>query len=407
MKSKTIFLALLCIVSISSLAQPSKSTAEDRLQRDSSSFLSNTSIGGYGNVLYQRNFNEKVSEINLERFVLFTGHKFSKEISFFSELEVEDAKVSGGESGGEIALEQCYLKFNLNPANYIVAGLFLPRIGILNENHLPTTFNGNERTQVETYILPSTWRELGIGYYGSSNRIPLSYSLALVNGLNSASFEHGSAIREGRFEGRDASANNLAVTGSLQFYSGNLRAQIAAYYGGTVGLSPRKADSLKLRSGIFGTPVAIGETDLQYEVEGFSLRLLGSMISIPDASDINRAYANNTPQKAYGVYAEIAYNLFQRMSYHKEKQLIVFARYEKLDMNAKVPDNGIIDGTLNQQHIVTGLTYLPVKNVVIKADVRFLHTGDQNPDLLVNPGPDALPYQQNNTFLNLGIGFSF
>ncbi|HEY4787819.1 MAG TPA: hypothetical protein VIH57_17305 [Bacteroidales bacterium] len=393
---------LFCPIS-ATIAQQS-GTNEEQLQKDTSSYLSNTTIGGYGDIVYQRNFNEKFSTINLERFVLFTGHKFTRKISFFSELEVEDAKVSGGEAGGEIALEQCYLKFNINPNNYIVGGLFLPRMGILNETHLPNTFNGNERTQVETYILPSTWRELGIGYYGNSNRIPLSYSIALVNGLNSASFEHGSVIREGRFEGRNASANNLAVTGSVQFYSGNLRTQIAGYYGGSVGLSPSEADSLKLTSGMFGTPVAIGEADLQYEAKGFAVRILGSVISIPDASDINRAYASNTPKTAYGAYAEIAYNILESMNSAKGKQMILFVRYEKLDMNASIPANGIIDGTLNQQHIITGITYLPIKNVAIKMDVRFLHTGKQNPSL---SNPLAPAYKENNTFLNLGLGFSF
>ncbi len=152
--------------------------------------------------------------------MLFTGHKFNDKISVFSELEVEDAKVSGGESGGEVAIEQAYLKFNLNPNQYIVAGLFMPRIGILNENHLPNTFNGNERNYVETFIIPSTWRELGVGLYGTLNNLPIGYSVGLVNGLSSEMFEHGSGIREGRFEGRNATGNNLAITAAVQYLPG-------------------------------------------------------------------------------------------------------------------------------------------------------------------------------------------
>jgi hypothetical protein len=34
-------------------------------------------------------------------------------------------------------MEQAYLKFNLNAKQYLVAGLFVPRTGLLNENHLP------------------------------------------------------------------------------------------------------------------------------------------------------------------------------------------------------------------------------------------------------------------------------
>ncbi len=407
MKKITLTIILLFLLSgVKSFAQ-STPTAEDSLNRNLSSLLSHTSIGGYGNALYQNNTNLKTSFINLERFVLFVGHQFSKKISFFSELEVEDAKVSGGEEGGEIALEQCYVKFNINPTHYFVAGLFLPRIGILNENHLSNTFFGNERTQVETFILPSTWRELGIGFYGTENGFPLTYSVGLVNGLNSAAFEHGSGIREGRFEGRNASANNLAITGALQINADNLKFQVSGYYGGSVGLAPREADSLKLVSGTFGTPVIIGEADLQYSVKGFSAKLLASIVAIPDAADINRAYASNAPKREYGAYAEVGYNLFHTVKKLDSQELVVFVRYEKLDMNAEIPLNGIMDETLNQQHIVAGLNYLPVKNVVLKADVRLVHTGKENPDLIINPSPVAPPYQQDNTLFNLGIGFAF
>jgi hypothetical protein len=375
------------------------------LSSDSLSLLGRTSIGGYGNVMYQRDFNAEYSTINFERLVLFIGHKFSSRISLLTELEIEDAKVAGGEEGGELALEQCYLRFNINPSSFLVAGLFLPRIGIINENHLPNTFNGNERPRVERYIIPSTWRELGVGIYGTVNRLPLAYSFAIVNGLNAGGFEHGSVIRGGRFEGKDASANNLALTGSVQFYKNNFSAQMSGYYGGSVGLSQRLADSLKLESGFFGTPVMLGEANIQYAYKGFAFRLLGSVVSIPDASDINRAFANNTPEFAFGAYAEAGYNLLE--SSGKEKQLIVFGRFEQLDMNAEIPANGIIDGTLDQQHIIAGLTYLPIKNIAVKADVRLMSTGDENPALIINPDPVALPYEKENTFLNIGIGFSF
>lgn len=382
-------------------------TSEDSLNKSGSHLFSNAVIGGYGNAFYQKDINQETATMNLERFVLFIGYKFNKKISFFSELEIEDAKVSGGEEGGEVALEQCYLKFNISQNQYFVAGLFLPRIGILNENHLPNTFNGNERTRVETFIIPSTWRELGIGFYGTLDRFPLTYSIGFVNGLNSAAFEHGTGIRDGRFEGRNASANNMAFTGALQLNKSNLKFQASGYYGGSVGLAPRQADSLKLFSGFFGTPVIIGEADLQYSIRGFDLRLLGTVVSIPDASDINRAYASNTPENEFGMYAELAYNLFHGVEKLKTQQLLVFARYEMLDMNAEIPANGIVDETLNQQHIIAGLSYLPARNVIVKADVRLMQTGKENPDLIINPGPLDPPYQQNNTLLNLGIGFAF
>lgn len=406
MKAKIFTLSFLSLtLSAAALAQTKTTTSEDSLNNNLSK--SATTIGGYGNAFYQRNNVAGTSRLDLERFVLFTGHKFNDQISFFSELEVEDAKVTGGESGGEVSIEQAYLKFNLNANQYFVAGLFIPRIGILNENHLPNTFNGNERNYVETFIIPATWRELGVGFYGNLNNLPLSYSAGLMNGLNSNGFVHGTGLEDGRAEGRNATGNNLAITAALQLNINSFRAQISGYYGGTVGVSKRKADSLGLTSGIFGTPVAIGEGDIMYSNGGFSTRALATIVSIPDAANINRAFANNTPQTEYGAYLELAYDLLYPGHSLHAKQFIVFVRDENFDMNAQIPSNGVIDGTLKQNHIVAGFTYLPIKNVAIKADVRFIHTGPQNPELIVNPNPVALPYQVNNNLVDLGIGFSF
>jgi len=156
-----------------------------------------------------------------------------------------------------------------------------------------------------------------------------------------------------------------------------------------------------------GTPVALGEGEIQFANAGFAIRLLGVLVSIPDAANINRAYANNTPRTEYGAYAEIGYDILHTIAKPHQNQFIVFVRDERFNMNASIPSNGIIDGTLDQNHIVTGFTYLPIKNVAIKADVRFIHTGKQNPDLIINPNPVAQPYQVNNNLVDFGLAFSF
>ncbi len=378
---------------------------EDSLNAGISS--SKTVLSGYGSAFYQRDFNKQESVLNLERAVLFVGHQFNNKISVFSELEIEDAKVAGGESGGEVSMEQLYLKFNLNPKQYIIAGLFVPRIGLLNENHLPVNFNGVERPLVEQQIIPATWRELGVALYGSLNHAPVNYSLALMSGLNSVGFEHGSGIREGRAEGRNATANNLAVTASVQSNWRDFKFQLSGYAGGTVGLNKRSADSLGLNSGAFGTPIFLGEADVQYNHNAFSAKALVTYISYPDVDKVNTAYAKNVASGMYGAYAEVGCNwLYNNKT---NKQFISFVRAEVFDLNATTPapPKAIYDGTEKQTHVIIGLSYLPIPNVVIKTDVRLMHTGAQNPDLVINPAPNALPYQQNNSFFNLGIGYSF
>lgn len=391
-------------------AQKLMITSEDSLNNNAAK--NKTVISGYGSAFYQRNFDVKQSTVTLERAVLFVGHQFNDKIAFFSELELENAKVTAGESGtGEISMEQAYLKFNLNARQYLVAGLFVPRIGILNENHLPSNFNGVERPIVETFVIPATWRELGVGFYGSSDKLPLNYSVALVNGLNSAGFEHGTGIMGGRAEGSSALANNLALTASVQYLWKDFKFQLSGYMGGTVGLSKRSADSLNvgLETGAFGTPLYLGEFDVQYAKNGFSAKALATYIAYPNADKIYSAYAKNVASGMYGAYGELAYDLL----YHRKKtqQLITFARVEALDLNSQLSTvqkaQDQYDGTLKQTHIIAGFGYLPIPNVVIKVDVHLLHTGEQNPALVINPPPNALPYKQNNQLLNIGVGYSF
>lgn len=382
-------------------------SGEDSLSQGVSK--SKTIISGYGSIFYQHDQNAQKGIINLERFVFFIGHQFNSKIAFFSETEVEDAKISGGEPGGEISLEQAFLRFKLNSRQYIVAGLFTPRIGMLNENHLPVNFNGVERPIVEQIVIPSTWRELGIGFYGQAANIPLNYTIALINGLDASRFEHGSGIREGRAEGKLASANNLAVTASLQYFLSDFKFQVSGYAGGTTPFGRRAADSLTLQSGFFGAPIYLTEGNIQYAKNGFTSKAIFSYINYPQAVTTNKVFATNIASSMYGGYVEAGYNLFASAKNEKlqSKELNVFARYEMLDLNNTIPSNAIYDGTEKQQHLIVGAGYLPIPNVVIKADVRLLHTGPVNPDLVINPSPSALPYRQNNTFINLGIGYSF
>lgn len=373
-----------------------------------------TVISGYGSAFYQRDFYQKRSRATLERVVLFVGHQFNNKISFFSELEVENAVVASSGSDeatsgttGDVALEQAFIKFNLNPKMYLIAGLFVPRIGILNENHLPVNFNGVERPIVEQLIIPATWRELGVALYGSANNLPLNYSVAVMNGLNSATMEHGDGIRSGRALGSDAPANNLAVSASVQYSISDFKIQASGYAGGTIGLSKRGADSLGLNSGAFGTPVYLGEINVQYAHNGFSAKALGSYIAYPDAYKVSLAYGKNLAKGMYGAYLEAAYDWLYNKG--NNQQFITFARAEMLDLNSKIDANqkGLYDGTEKQTHIIAGITYLPIPNIAIKADVRLLHTGEQNSALVINPPPNARPYSQTNQFLNIGIGYSF
>ena len=121
MRKYVLVVASMCSVAFGSQAQSSV-TAESSMLSDTIGNV--TTVGGYGNAFYQRDNNLESSKMNLERFVLFFGNKFNNKFSFFSELELEDAKIAGGEAGGEVALEQCYIQYNINPTHFWKFGLF-------------------------------------------------------------------------------------------------------------------------------------------------------------------------------------------------------------------------------------------------------------------------------------------
>ena len=383
-------------------------TSEDSLAAGLRADDRKTYLSGYGELKVQYDMALNTGTANLTRNVLFVGHRFNRKLSFFSEMELENASVEGGAMGGELSMEQLFLKFDINKDVYLVGGLFIPRIGIINENHLPTTFNGNDRPFVEQLVIPSTWREIGVGLYGRSARMPgLNWSVALQNGLDASSFTNGSGIREGRQGGSNASASNLGVTGALLYYWNDLRVQASGYYGGSAGLTQREADSLQLDYGMFGTPITMFEADAQWRGDAWSLKALVVNASIPDAERINRAYANNTPERMTGAYAEAAFDLLSLCGKGADRDLTAFARYETIDMEAALPDNGIPNGVNQQQYFVAGLVYKPVTGISVKVDHVTRITGEPNPDLVVNPFPQALPYFTTNGFLNIGLAYSF
>lgn len=178
-----------------------------------------TILGGYGELHYNNLDNQKAGstdkkEIDLHRAILFLGHEFDRNIRFFSELEIEHSWVEGGK-GGEVAMEQAYLEFDLSDELQSRVGLLLVPIGFINETHEPPVFYGVERNPVESSIIPSTWREGGIELSGRFAQ-GWSYDLMAHSGLKTTA-GNDYAVRDGRQSGGNAPANDLAYTGRLRW----------------------------------------------------------------------------------------------------------------------------------------------------------------------------------------------
>ena len=348
------------------------------------------SIGGYGEGFYQNRVEDPKDEgdnADFLRLVLYTGYKFTDKILFNSEIEFEHATTGeGAEEKGEVSVEFANLDFLLQPMVNVRAGLVLLPVGFINEIHEPPFFHGNNRPEVERRIIPSTWREIGVGLFGEL--LPgLQYRIYAVNGLDARGFDSESAIREGRQNGSQVKAEDLAFTGRLDYspiFAPGLLIGASAYLGNSgqdQTFNGQKAD-------VF---TQLYEGHVQWRYRGLELRALGAWGHIDDAELVSAEKGTVIGEAFYGWYAEAAYDVMPLLWSGTTQYLAPFFRYEQLDTVAEAPTGFADDPARDREIFQGGLSYKPIPNVVIKADYRNFEAkaGDRADEF------------------NLGLGFIF
>lgn len=353
------------------------------------------SIGGYGQASYQARVGDKGADIDnadLERIVLYAGYKFTDHILFNSEIEFEHGSTGeGSEEKGEVSVEFAALDFFFDPMANIRAGLVLMPMGFINTIHEPPFYFGNNRPEVEQRIIPSTWREVGLGLFGEL--LPnLTYTTYVTNGLNAKEFG-SSGIREGRGSGTEAKAENFGYIARLDYAPPQvpgLSVGGSAYVGNSgqnQAFAGKKAD-------VF---TQLYEGHLQWKYRGLEFRTLGSWGHINDADLLSQAKGEVVGSESFGWYAELGYDVMPLLFADSSQYLAPFFRYETLDTVAQAPGSvGVLADDPHQDWEIfqVGLQYKPIPNVVIKADYRNRIAKDEN----TNPLSDDF---------NLGFGFIF
>lgn len=348
-----------------------------------------TTIGGYGEIHYNNPSGpHSPGIVNVARFVLFLSHQFNDKIALRSELEVEDTKVEAGhDNAGEVSVEQVYLDYQLSSAATLRAGLVLAPIGLINETHEPTTFNGVDRPAFDNDVIPSTWRDLGIGLVGHlPGSSGLNYRVYLLNGLVASGFTADEGIREGRQEGQLASFANPSLTGRLEWVRPGLRIGGSFWYGGSANQDPA------LGTGTFDNAVTLVSADVRYDTGPFMFRGVVANISIADAEAINTAFSSQVGSRIAGGYLEGAYDVLSAIAPQSSQRLDAFIRHERYNTQAGVPNGVTRDDAFARRVTTLGLTYKPLYNVVFKGDYQLRRN---------QAGVGE------NQLVNLGVGYQF
>ena len=93
---------------------------------------------------------------------------------------------------------------------------------IVNEYHEPTTFNGVERPTLDNKIVPTTWREIGMGISGRFDNLNMRYQAYIMNGPLSYNGAHKlkgtNGLRSGRQKGAESVGSNANFAARVDYY---------------------------------------------------------------------------------------------------------------------------------------------------------------------------------------------
>ncbi len=315
---------------------------------------SRVTLGGYGEIVYTdaSSENESNQPSGLKpsnswdtlRNVLYVGYKFSDKWSFKTEIEIEHAN--------EIYTEFAEIRYAHSDGFNLKAGLLLAPIGFVNTEHEPTRFFGVNRPELENKIIPTTWRENGLGLHGKVNQ--LSYNFFILNSLKGDEFST-SGVRSGRQKGAQADAGNWGYLARVDYnFNFGLDLGATAYISKTNGTT---ASGLKHN---------IYEVHAQYSFKGLKARAIYAMTDL-DGKKFFEATSKKVADEMNGYYVELGYDLF----HGKDFYLAPYVRYESFNTQEKVNSTvGTADKSKDVTNLTYGLMYKPVDKIAFKLDYQ-------------------------------------
>ena len=321
------------------------------------------SIGGYGEVLYQKVDDERddcapsgrTDTFDLLRGVIYFGYKFDGRWLLNTEIEYEHA-------GSEVSVEFAYIDYLWRPEMGFRAGLLLLPMGLINELHEPTVFLGANRPDIERLILPTTWRENCLGLFGDVG--PFTYRTYIVNGLRASGFTAG-GLRGGRQKGNQARAEDLAWVGRLDFTGVNgLLVGGSAYVGGS-------GQDLKTSAGAdVAADTQILEGHLDWRWRGLEFRALATQAELDDVAKLNAALGltgdRSVGDKLSGFYLQLGYDVLAGRG--GERSLTPYARWESYNTQDEVPAGFRANPANDVESLTLGLAFKPIDQIILKVD---------------------------------------
>ena len=412
--------------------------------------LSRLSLGGYGEAVMSRNFysqsfnrynaparykdDNSHGRFDLPHVTFNLGYDFGHGWTFGTEVEFEhggnetavevEAEESGEyeaetEKGGEVALEQFWLnKAFWNGMFNVKAGEIIVPVGYSNGHHEPLNFFTCYRPEGEAAILPNTWHQLGVSFWGRVK--DWRYEMQFLSGLNSESFTGENFVHPGATSPYEFKvANTYALAARVDNYSvKGLRVGVSGYYGHTFRNSIK--DPGATYDDVKGA-LSIISGDFQLNRWNWIVR--GSVVyaHLSDADRIstynkansthhkyqdgNPFHNTNIGSNALAYSIEAGYNLFSQIQGLRDRQkLYLFGRFDHYD--------SMVAGTYKSQYrhcapyiTTVGFNYHPIKQIVIKGEYAYRAFKKPNNKGLSSDSPLYVQPFNNEPSISLSIAY--
>jgi len=385
----------------------------DELRDRFGSVTRNVNVTGYGEVHFNMPTDGRDASFDAHRFVLGVNARFTDWIFLSAEIDYEHG-------AQQLEFEMGYLDFLIDPKFNVRAGVVLIPVGFLNEFHEPVLFWTVERPLLQNALIPTSWNGTGGGFFGTLGNFlgGMNYRIYMVNSLqsirpdgfgsgsgtgaggNSGRFRASNGIRSGRLQPNSAIAEDLALTGRVEFTNLFPGFQLgASFYTGhtTHNIIPA------------GGHTTLLEADIKYRKKWFEMNATIVNIHVNDAEIINQFMSTqtvtaggnqNVASNMLGYNVQFGIHVPQLLQMATTQDFVFHIMYEFVDtQNDAAP--GFVKLTQHERDVYTvGGVWFPTPNVAVKAD--YTHTDfDENPGLA--PGTINL----NTDQVNLGIAFMF
>lgn len=352
-------------------------------------------FGGYGQIDYNQPLDKDFHQngkLDVHRLILFAGYQFNSKTKFITEIEFEHVK--------EVYIEQAYLDYQLLDNMSVKGGLLLIPMGIINEYHEPPSFNGVERPNVDKYIVPTTWREIGLGVDGRISAASLRYQLYLVNGFNGYDgdgvFNGSSGLRSGRQKGAESYISSPNLSAKIDYFGiSGLKVGLSGYFGESQSVlydDLDKNDDAAIAtadSSVIG--ISMVGLDYRYSISGFHTRGQFIYSKFSNVDQYNTFTGQDLGETMLGYYAEVSYDIFHHNTSVKN-ELTPFFRYEQYNTHNSVVSGMTANDAYNRNELIFGFAFKMDRGAAFKVDYQLYKGADQT---------------EFNRMLNMGVGVWF